>query len=131
MKILFTILLSLLVGLSVSAQTKGGKKKVASSLKQLTINPSFIEVDKKKKQVIYSPDSGRKSDSYTYYVFSQKNYNKKVGKQELAQGTVFEYKEIKRENKNQTPSNPYEQAPQGGFNLTYIYCKIVNVISPQ
>jgi hypothetical protein len=131
MKILFVVLLSLVFGLSISAQKKGGKKKMDSSIKQLTINPNFIEVDKKKKQVIYSPDSGRKSASYTYYVFEQKHYKNKVGKQELPQGTVFEYKEIRRENKNHTPSNPYEQAPQGGFDLTYIYCEIVNVVLPK
>lgn len=126
MKNLFLVFMSVLIGFSVLAKTpKKNKKGDTNSVYELKINPKYLE--KKENEVVYSPDSDRKSDSYTYYVFPRQNYDLKVGRYEVKNGTIFKVKETDRKSKSHTPSNPYEQAPVGGFTYTYIYCEIEKV----
>ncbi len=126
MKNLFIVFILLLMGFSISAKTpKKTKKGNNSSMHELTINPKYLE--KKENQVVYSPDSDRKTDSYTRYIFPRQNYDLKVGRYEVKEGTIFKVKETKKTSKTHTPSNPYEQAPTGGFTYTDIHCEIEKV----
>ncbi|MCB1159243.1 MAG: hypothetical protein H7A25_20480 [Leptospiraceae bacterium] len=132
MKKLLILILSFLFTVSAFAQSKGGKKgpvqrKTQSRVMEISINQNKLE--KQDNTYVYSPDQGRMTQHYTYYVFPADNLLKIVGKKNLKKD--FKVKVIieKTTSKTSKPSDPNMPQPDGGFRHTYNYCRAIKLIS--
>ena len=82
-----------------------------------------ITHDKKRKRVVYTPNSGRKQSYYDHYIFNRKQWKHKIGFNR--RGNIKISVKIMRKVNRQEDSEFGGAQPVGGFSITDYYVDIV------